>query len=97
MIHLAWLLQPERDETAMRRTNVIGSTRVARAVQAHRVPAPIYASSVGTDAAHSKTGRVDESWSATGIATSTYSRDKADVAAMLDEFGAQHPTTSRTP
>lgn len=91
VIHLAWVIQPSRDEAAMRQTNVIGSTQVARAVQMYRVPALIYASSVGTYALRTKAGRVGESWSAAGIETSTYSRHKAEVEAMLDEFEVEYP------
>ena len=76
----------------MRQTNVIGATRVARAVRTHAVPAFIVASSVGTYAEHSKDGRVDETWAATGISSSTYSRHKADVESMLDEFESLNPT-----
>ena len=91
VVHLAWLIQPSHDETAMRGTNVIGSTRVARAVAAHGVPALVVASSVGTYAEHTKQGRADESWPATGIESSTYSRHKAQVEMMLDEFEVEHP------
>ena len=38
-----------------------------------------------------RTARVDESWPATGIATSFYSRHKAAVEAMLDGFERAHP------
>jgi nucleoside-diphosphate-sugar epimerase len=61
------------------------------AVALHGVPAFIYASSVGTYAPHSKDGRADESWSADGIPTSTYSRHKSEVESMLDTFEPAHP------
>jgi UDP-glucose 4-epimerase len=92
VVHLAWQIQPSRDEPAMRRTNVIGTTRVARAVARHGAPAFVCASSVGTYAAHPKHPRVDETWSATGIESSTYSRHKAEVETMLDAFEAEHPS-----
>jgi UDP-glucose 4-epimerase len=92
VVDLAWQIQPSRDEAAMRRTNVIGTSRVARAVADHGVPALVYASSVGTYAAHPKSPRVDESWSAAGIESSTYSRHKAEVELMLDSFEADHST-----
>ena len=91
VVHLAWKIQPSRDEEVMRATNVVGSRRLADAVAAHRVPCFVYASSVGTYAPHSKDGRADEFWPATGIATSTYSRHKAAVEAMLDSFEQAHP------
>lgn len=49
MIHLAWLIQPSRDEAAMRATNVEGSLRVFRAAGAAGVGAVVHASSVGVD------------------------------------------------
>jgi nucleoside-diphosphate-sugar epimerase len=91
VVDLAWQIQPSRDEAALRRTNVVGTMRVARAVADHGVPVFVYASSVGTYAAHPKYPRVDESWSATGIESSTYSRQKAEVELMLDSFEADHP------
>jgi nucleoside-diphosphate-sugar epimerase len=93
VVQLAWQIQPSRDEAAMRRTNVIGTTRIARAVADREVPALVCASSVGTYAAHSRDERVDETWSATGIESSTYSRHKAEVELMLDTFEAEHPRT----
>jgi uncharacterized protein YbjT (DUF2867 family) len=47
VVHLAWLIQPSRDEQRLWRTNVEGSTRLFRAVAETGVPALAYASSVG--------------------------------------------------
>src|SRR4051794_29778742 len=47
VVHLAWMIQPSRDEDRMRRTNVGGSRRLFEAVAAAGVPALVYASSVG--------------------------------------------------
>jgi nucleoside-diphosphate-sugar epimerase len=86
IVHLAWMIQPSRDVEAMRRTNVAGSERVFRAAADARVPALVYASSVGAYSAGSKTERVDESWPTHGIRTSAYSRQKAEVERVLDGF-----------
>jgi nucleoside-diphosphate-sugar epimerase len=91
VIHLAWLIQPSRREEVMRATNVGGTRRLVDAVTQHRVPAFVYASSVGTYAPGPKSPRQDEAWPATGIPTSTYSRHKAEVEAMLDETERAHP------
>jgi len=91
VVHLAWKIQPQRDRPQLRRTNVVGTRRVIDAVLAHSVPALVYASSVGTYAPGPKDRRVDETWPATGIAASTYSRHKAEVEAMLDETERIHP------
>jgi nucleoside-diphosphate-sugar epimerase len=91
VVHLAWLIQPSRDEQVMRATNVDGTARLARAVVHHRVPALVYASSVGTYSPAPKSPPQPESWPATGIPSSTYSQHKAAVEASLDEIEREHP------
>lgn len=68
LIHLAWMIQPARDEAVMERTNVTGTRRVVEAVLAAGVPTLVHASSVGTYARGPKNRPVDESWPATGVA-----------------------------
>lgn len=91
VVSLAWLLQPSHDEDTQRRTNVDGTRRVIAAAIAARVPQVVYASSVGTYAAGPKDREVDESWPATGVPASTYSRHKAEVESYLDAVEARHP------
>ncbi len=91
VIHLAWLIQPSRDEETTRAVNVEGSRRVFDAVARARVPALVYASSVGAYAAGPKDHRVAEDWPTTGIQTSFYSRHKAEVEQILDRFEREHP------
>ena len=91
VIHLAWLIQPSRDESVTRATNVDGSRRVFEAAIAAAVPRIVYASSVGAYAEGPKDRAVDESWPATGISTSFYSRHKAAVEAILDGVESDHP------
>jgi UDP-glucose 4-epimerase len=91
VIHLAWLIQPSRDEDVTRATNVEGSRRVFEAAARAAVPRLLYASSVGTYAPGPKDRPVDESWPATGIATSFYSRHKAAAEALLDGLERAHP------
>jgi UDP-glucose 4-epimerase len=90
-IHLAWAIQPSRDEATLARINVDGSERVFEAAAAAEVPALVYASSVGAYGPGPKDRAVDESWPTTGIPTSFYSRHKAAVEALLDGFEARHP------
>jgi UDP-glucose 4-epimerase len=90
VIHLAWLIQPSRDEALTRRVNVEGSARVFEAVARASVPVLVYASSVGAYAPGPDERPVDESWPATGIASSFYSRHKAEVERLLDRFEAEH-------
>src|SRR3954462_5223193 len=47
VVHLAWLIQPSRDEATLRATNVEGSARVFAAAAAAGVDTLVYASSVG--------------------------------------------------
>lgn len=91
VIHLAWQIQPSHDQDVLRRANVRGSRAVLDAVVRAGVPALVFASSVGVYAAGPKDRFVDESWPATGIAASSYSRHKATVEAMLDDLEAIHP------
>ena len=91
VVHLAWLIQPARDLARLQRVNVIGSERVFRAAAEAGVPAIVYASSVGTYSPGPKDRQVDESWPTDGIATSYYSRQKAQVERILDRFEAEHP------
>ena len=79
VIHLAWLIQPSHDREALRTTNVEGSGRVFDAVARARVPALVYASSVGAYSPGPKDTAVDESWPTEGISTSFYAADKAAV------------------
>ena len=91
VVHLAWKIQPQHDEATLLATNVAGTRRLLDAIIEHRVPALVYASSVGTYAPAPKTPRQDESWPATGVPTLAYSRHKAAVEAMLDEVEREHP------
>ena len=97
VVHLAWLIQPSRDESVTRATNVDGSRRVFRAVAAAGVPRLVYASSVGAYSLGPKDRRVDESWPTDGIETSFYSRHKAEVERVLDRFESDYPAHQRRP
>lgn len=88
--HLALAVQPVRDEDYLYRANVLGSRAVLDAVAAASVRYVIYASSLSVYAPGA-TAPVTESWPDTGQATSTYSRHKALVERMLDQFVEEHP------
>jgi UDP-glucose 4-epimerase len=92
VVHLAWLIQPSRDLATLRATNVDGSARLLHAVVAAKVPALVYASSVGAYSPGPKDRRVDESWPTDGVASSFYSRHKAEVERLLDRFEREAPT-----
>jgi UDP-glucose 4-epimerase len=91
VIHLAWLIQPSRNEALTRSVNVEGSARVFEAVARAGVTGLVYASSVGAYAPGPGARPVDESWPTTGIASSFYSRHKAEVERLLDRFETEHP------
>jgi len=93
VLHLAWLIQPGRDLAVTRRTNVFGSGRVFRAVAEAGVPALVYASSVGAYSPGPKDRTVDESWPTDGIASSFYSRHKAEAERLLDGFERERAGT----
>jgi nucleoside-diphosphate-sugar epimerase len=90
VVHLAWAIQPSRDEGTLHEVNVEGSRRVFEAVAAAKVPALVHASSVGAYSSGPKDRRVDESWPTGGIQSSFYSRHKATVERALDSFEAQN-------
>jgi UDP-glucose 4-epimerase len=91
VVHLAWAIQPSRDLARLRRTNVDGSRRVFAAAAAAGVPALVYASSVGAYSEGPKHDRVDETWPTDGVPTSFYSRHKAEVEHILDDFERDNP------
>lgn len=91
VIHLAWAIQPAREEEAMWRTNVEGTAALLRASADAGVGAVVVASSVAAYSTGPKDRPVDESWPTHGVPTSAYSRHKAYVERMLDSFEAEHP------
>ena len=91
VVHLAWLIQPGRDESVTRAVNVNGSRRVFDAVVTAGVPSLVYASSVGAYSPGPKDRLVDESWPTGGITSSFYSRHKAAVESDLDRLAAEQP------
>ena len=91
VVHLAWLIQPSRDEATTHMVNVEGSRRVFDAVVEAEVPSLVYASSVGAYSEGPKDLGVDESWPTEGIPSSFYSRHKAEVERRLDVFETEHP------
>src|ERR1700733_8540007 len=91
VVHLAWLIQPGRTESITHRVNVVGSERVFRAAVEAKVPALVYASSVGAYSPGPKDRLVDESWPTEGIGSSFYSRHKVAVEHLLDRLESEHP------
>jgi nucleoside-diphosphate-sugar epimerase len=91
VIHLAWLIQPSRDERVLEATNVHGSGRVFEAAAAAGVRALVHASSIGAYSPGPSDRRVAEDWPTDGIASSFYSRHKAAAERMLDALEARHP------
>jgi UDP-glucose 4-epimerase len=91
VVHLAWLIQPGRDESVTRSVNIDGSARLFRAVIEANVPALVYASSVGAYSPGPKDEMVDESWPTAGIHSSFYARHKTTVERMLDRLEHENP------
>lgn len=91
VVHLAWLIQPGRNEHITHAVNVEGSSRVFDAAARAGVRTLVHASSVGAYSPGPKDRAVDESWPTGGIETSFYSRHKAAVERILDSFEAAHP------
>lgn len=91
VIHLAWLIQPSHHPQQMHTVNVVGTRRVAEAVVSAGVPSLVHASSVGAYSPRTSTDLVGEDYPHDGIASSHYSRDKAQCEALLDVFELEHP------
>jgi UDP-glucose 4-epimerase len=91
VVHLAWLIQPSRDERVTRAVNVDGTRNVLGAAAHAGVRAVVYASSVGAYSPGPKDRLVDESWPTDGIDSLFYSRHKAETERMLDRFERDRP------
>src|SRR5215212_1836547 len=76
VVHLAWLIQPSRNEAETESVNVLGSERVFGAAADAGVPRLVYSPSVGAYSPGPKDRLVDESHPTDGIETSFYSRHK---------------------
>ena len=86
VVHLAWLIQPSRDEAKLEAVNVDGTRRVFEAAAAAGVGALVNASSVGAYSPGPKDQAVDESWPTEGIDSSFYARHKAAAERILDGY-----------
>ncbi|MBA2513976.1 MAG: NAD-dependent epimerase/dehydratase family protein [Solirubrobacterales bacterium] len=91
VIHLAWAIQPSRNERETHRVNVQGSRRVFEAAARTGVGALVHASSVGAYSDGPKDRAVDESWPTQGIETSFYSRHKVAAERALDVIERDNP------
>jgi nucleoside-diphosphate-sugar epimerase len=89
VVHLAWAIQPNRDEAVLATINIEGSRRVFQAAAAARVAHLVHASSVGAYSPGPKDRPVDESWPTDGVLGSSYSRHKAAVERQLDHLERQ--------
>jgi len=87
VVHLAWMIQPGHDEALLERTNVRGTRHVLGAAEAAGVGQVVVVTSIGAYAPgpepDPKQPPVEESWPVTGIATSTYSRQKAEQERLV--------------
>jgi UDP-glucose 4-epimerase len=92
VVHLAWAIHPMHNARATWDVNVVGTHRIIEAVVAERVPALIYASSVGAYAPKPDGMRITEDgWPTTGIGGVPYAMEKAYNERLLDAAERQHP------
>lgn len=85
VVHLAWLIQPNRRRELIRRANVTGTRRVVEACRRAGVSHLVCASSVGAYSAVDDDRPRDESWPTAGIPSSHYAVDKAAQERVLDD------------
>jgi UDP-glucose 4-epimerase len=93
VVHLVWLIRPNRDFALMHETNVDGLVHVLDAVTLAGVPQFVYPSSLGAYSPGPKDRPVDESWPVGGVDTSHYNVQKAETEAVLNRFEEAHPGT----
>ena len=91
VVHLAWLVQPNRQRELLRRANVEGTRRVAEAAARAGVPHLVVASSVGAYAPAADDAPRGEEWPVRGVPTSHYSVDKVAQELVLNAFEQAHP------
>ncbi|MFE7504113.1 NAD-dependent epimerase/dehydratase family protein [Promicromonospora sp. NPDC057488] len=91
VVHLAWLVQPDRERELLRRANVEGTRRVAEAAARAGVPHLVVASSVGAYAPAGDDAPRGEEWPVRGLPTSHYSVDKVAQERVLNAFQGAHP------
>jgi UDP-glucose 4-epimerase len=96
VVHLAWAIQPGREPDRLRRVNVEGTRRVARAAVAAGAAHVVHLSSVGAYAAGAVGQRVTEDWPTTGIPSAQYSRDKCEAERAVRDVVGRRPDTTLT-
>ncbi len=95
VVHLAWAINPPRNEPAMGWTNRRGTGQLLAAVARTRVPRLICASSVAAYRPRpADDAEVDENWPRDGVPGSAYSAGKAELEHTLDMFVAAQPDIS---
>ncbi|GAA3646747.1 NAD-dependent epimerase/dehydratase family protein [Microbacterium marinilacus] len=95
VVHLAWMIQPNRQRELIRRANVEGTRRVAEACLRAGVGHLVCASSVGAYTGVEDDEPRDESWPTGGVPTAHYSVDKAAQERVLDEAEARGLAVAR--
>lgn len=95
VVHLAWMIQPNRDRELLHRVNVDGTRRVVEACLRAGVGHLVCASSVGAYSGVTDDEPHDESWPTGGIPSAHYSADKSAQEAVLDEAEQRGLTVAR--
>lgn len=94
VIHLAWLIQPNKQRSLLRRVNVDGTRHVLDAAAQAGVRQAVVASSVGVYSPSEDDLAQDEQWPTEGIPGSHYSQDKVAQEQVMDAFLQAHPDFS---
>jgi nucleoside-diphosphate-sugar epimerase len=97
VVHLAWGFQPSHDQRYLEELGVGGTRRVLDAAVAQRVPHLVHMSSVGAYSPKSDDRPVDETYATDGVRSSVYSRHKAAVERLLNEYEGQHSGVGDAP
>lgn len=95
VVHLAWMIQPNRERELLRRANVQGTRRVVQACLRAEVGHLVCVSSVAAYSGVEDDDPRDESWPTGGLRSSHYAVDKAAQEDVLDEAEEHGLTVAR--
>jgi len=85
VVHLGWAIQPSHDRRLLHDANVTGTRNVVDACRRAGVRHLVVASSVGAYSPAPDDVPRSEGWATDGVASSSYSVDKAEVERLLDD------------
>jgi UDP-glucose 4-epimerase len=97
LVHLAFLLDPIRDERLMYEVDVNGTQNVLDAAAAAATPQVLVTSSAAAYGAFPDNPEpIEEDWPVRGVASFSYARDKTDADRLCQLWALEHPERTMT-